>query len=198
MLQRTSRSRPDIAEPSSSGPIAIVKASISGVRSELQPSRATLASKSRGHSSATSSERMCDQTVRRGTSTDCHRHILNAAKNLRELDQKQVDAVSARIDLDLRTGYAFTRFLTNSLRSMGGPLQQATISYGTPMAATKETCRVAIADCPRLLSVSHSGLRRRSLLQSAELRPRRFLEHQGDAQEGRSKCDIQLGPKSSV
>lgn len=57
-------------------------------------------------------------------------HILNAAKNLRDLDQKQVDAVSARIDLDLRTGYAFSRFLTTSLQRMGGPLQQATISYG--------------------------------------------------------------------
>lgn len=59
------------------------------------------------------------------------RHILNAAKSLRDLDQKQVDAVSARIDLDLRTGYAFSRFLTTSLQRMGGPLQQATISYGT-------------------------------------------------------------------
>lgn len=69
-----------------------------------------------------------NSTVRLLTS---QRHILNAAKNLRDLDERQVDAVSARIDLDLRTGYAFTRFLTNSLRAMGGPLQQATISYGT-------------------------------------------------------------------
>lgn len=58
------------------------------------------------------------------------RHILNAAMHLRDLDERQVDAVSARIDLDLRTGYAFTRFLTNSLRSLGGPIEQATISYG--------------------------------------------------------------------
>lgn len=59
-----------------------------------------------------------------------YRHILNAARNLRDLDQRQVDAVSARIDLDLRTGAAFTRFLTNSLRPMGGPIAQALISYG--------------------------------------------------------------------
>ncbi|KAF3770002.1 hypothetical protein M406DRAFT_34535 [Cryphonectria parasitica EP155] len=58
-------------------------------------------------------------------------HILNAAKNLRDLDQRQVDAVSARMDLDLRTGAAFTRFLTSSLRVMGGPIQEALISYGS-------------------------------------------------------------------
>lgn len=58
-------------------------------------------------------------------------HILNAAKNLRDLDDKQVDAVSARIDLDLRTGYAFSRFLTNSLRPLGGPIERATMSYGS-------------------------------------------------------------------
>lgn len=58
-------------------------------------------------------------------------HILNAAKNLRDLDDRQVDAVSARIDLDLRTGYAFTRFLTTSLQSMGGPLERAIMSYGS-------------------------------------------------------------------
>lgn len=58
-------------------------------------------------------------------------HILNAAKNLRDLDDKQVDAVSARIDLDLRTGYAFSRFLTNNLRPMGGPMSQIMLSYGS-------------------------------------------------------------------
>ncbi|CAN8097253.1 unnamed protein product [Discula destructiva] len=58
-------------------------------------------------------------------------HILNAAKNLRDLDDRQVDAVGARIDLDLRTGYAFSRFLTNNLRPLGGPIAQATMSYGS-------------------------------------------------------------------
>lgn len=57
-------------------------------------------------------------------------HILNAARHLRDLDQRQVDAVQARIESDLRTGYAFTRFLTNSLRSLGGPIQNSMISYG--------------------------------------------------------------------
>ncbi|OLN93947.1 DNA topoisomerase 3 [Colletotrichum chlorophyti] len=58
-------------------------------------------------------------------------HILSAARRLTNLDQKQVDAVDARIELDLRIGYAFTRFLTNSLRPLGGALQERTISYGS-------------------------------------------------------------------
>ncbi|KAK3302052.1 DNA topoisomerase [Chaetomium strumarium] len=58
-------------------------------------------------------------------------HILSAARRLVALDEKQVDAVSARIELDLRIGYAFTRFLTLSLRALGGPMSQLTISYGS-------------------------------------------------------------------
>nr|XP_036586540.1 DNA topoisomerase [Colletotrichum truncatum]KAF6797097.1 DNA topoisomerase [Colletotrichum truncatum] len=60
-----------------------------------------------------------------------NRHILSAARRLTDLDQKQVDAVDARIELDLRIGYAFTRFLTISLRPLGGALQERTISYGS-------------------------------------------------------------------
>lgn len=47
-----------------------------------------------------------------------------------DLDKKQVDAVDARIELDLRIGYAFTRFLTNSLRPLGGQMQDLMLSYG--------------------------------------------------------------------
>ncbi len=46
------------------------------------------------------------------------------------LDEKQVNAVNARIELDLRIGFAFTRFLTLSLRPLGGPLSKLTLSYG--------------------------------------------------------------------
>ncbi|TPX12062.1 uncharacterized protein E0L32_007177 [Thyridium curvatum] len=56
-------------------------------------------------------------------------HILNAARNLINLDDRQVDAVAARIELDLRIGYAFTRFLTNNLRTLGGPLAELMLSY---------------------------------------------------------------------
>ncbi|SPQ22350.1 394c2258-f40b-47e6-b071-f2e03bea8657 [Thermothielavioides terrestris] len=58
-------------------------------------------------------------------------HILSAARRLIALDEKQVDAVSARIELDLRIGYAFTRFLTLNLRPLGGPMSNLTISYGS-------------------------------------------------------------------
>ncbi|KAH7354441.1 DNA topoisomerase [Plectosphaerella cucumerina] len=58
-------------------------------------------------------------------------HVLNAARNLVDLDQKQVDAVDTRIELDLRVGLAFTRFLTLSLQALGGPLQEMVISYGS-------------------------------------------------------------------
>ncbi|GKT80915.1 DNA topoisomerase [Colletotrichum tofieldiae] len=70
--------------------------------------------------------------VKRATFSNIERaHILTAARRLTDLDQKQVDAVDARIELDLRIGYAFTRFLTISLRPLGGPLQERTISYGS-------------------------------------------------------------------
>jgi DNA topoisomerase-3 len=46
------------------------------------------------------------------------------------LDEKQVNAVSARIELDLRIGYAFTRFLSNNLKPMGDLLKDMTLSYG--------------------------------------------------------------------
>ena len=59
-----------------------------------------------------------------------HSHILQAAQRLTPLDEKQVDAVNARIELDLRIGFAFTRFLTTGLRVLGGPLAELVLSYG--------------------------------------------------------------------
>ncbi|KAK4186562.1 putative DNA topoisomerase 3 [Podospora australis] len=58
-------------------------------------------------------------------------HILSAARRLVALDQQQVDAVAARIELDLRIGFAFTRFLTNNLRTLGGPMAELMLSYGS-------------------------------------------------------------------
>ncbi|ROT35700.1 DNA topoisomerase [Sodiomyces alkalinus F11] len=58
-------------------------------------------------------------------------HILSAARNLVDLDDRQADAVDTRIELDLRIGYAFTRFLTNTLRPLGGPLLDMMLSYGS-------------------------------------------------------------------
>ncbi|KAJ3569230.1 hypothetical protein NPX13_g6151 [Xylaria arbuscula] len=58
-------------------------------------------------------------------------HIINASKNLISLDHRQVNAVASRIELDLRIGYAFTRFLTTNLKSLGGPFQNLLLSYGS-------------------------------------------------------------------
>ena len=57
-------------------------------------------------------------------------HVLSAARRLSNLDEKQVNAVAARIELDLRIGYAFSRFITNSLRTLRGPMDNLVISYG--------------------------------------------------------------------
>lgn len=64
------------------------------------------------------------------TETDFDSHVLSAARSLAELDEKQVNAVATRIELDLRIGYAFTRFITNNLRPLGGPMEKLTLSYG--------------------------------------------------------------------
>ncbi|KAI2612626.1 DNA topoisomerase [Hypoxylon fragiforme] len=58
-------------------------------------------------------------------------HILNASRNLINLDHKQVNAVASRIELDLRIGYAFSRFLTTNIRSLGGLFSELVISYGS-------------------------------------------------------------------
>ncbi|PGH15987.1 hypothetical protein AJ80_05363 [Polytolypa hystricis UAMH7299] len=58
-------------------------------------------------------------------------HVLQAARNPVELDEFQANAVSARIELDLRIGAAFTRLQTLQLKSLGGPLEDRVISYGS-------------------------------------------------------------------
>ncbi|KAK4217971.1 DNA topoisomerase [Rhypophila decipiens] len=58
-------------------------------------------------------------------------HVISAARNPIALDDKQVEAVAARIELDLRIGYAFTRFLTLNLQTLGGDLAEMVLSYGS-------------------------------------------------------------------
>ncbi|KAL3488489.1 DNA topoisomerase [Aspergillus germanicus] len=58
-------------------------------------------------------------------------HILHAAKTLEELDERQANAVAARIELDLRIGAAFTRLLTLQLQPLHETLEGKTLSYGS-------------------------------------------------------------------
>ena len=57
-------------------------------------------------------------------------HVIHAAQNPIDLDDRQANAVSARIELDLRLGAAFTRYQTLTLQALGGDLADKVISYG--------------------------------------------------------------------
>ena len=46
------------------------------------------------------------------------RHVIHASQNPIRLDEAQAQAVSARIELDLRLGAAFTRMQTLALQNM--------------------------------------------------------------------------------
>ncbi|KAJ1770695.1 DNA topoisomerase 3-alpha [Coemansia sp. RSA 1843] len=56
--------------------------------------------------------------------------IHSAMQNPRDLDMRQVDAVEARTELDLRIGSALTRYQTLRLRSRFAALSEKLISYG--------------------------------------------------------------------
>jgi DNA topoisomerase-3 len=63
-----------------------------------------------------------------------HRHVVQASQNPIRLDEAQANAVSARMELDLRIGAAFTRMQTLSLQSMipvHGEERGKVISYGS-------------------------------------------------------------------
>jgi hypothetical protein len=113
------------------GQIAIEKASISVTRYVRPRGKGTAHSISRGPDLVISRERESSYIELSILPLLIHpRHIINASKNLIALDIRQVNAVASRIELDLRIGYAFTRFLTTSLRSLGEPFPNLLLSYG--------------------------------------------------------------------
>ncbi|KAH3686740.1 hypothetical protein WICPIJ_002283 [Wickerhamomyces pijperi] len=58
-------------------------------------------------------------------------HITHAAKNPIKLDENAVDAVKTRMELDLRTGAAFTRFLCGIFGKYRDKKIISTVSYGS-------------------------------------------------------------------
>lgn len=58
-------------------------------------------------------------------------HIVQAAHSPIDMDERQVNAVAARIELDLRIGAAFTRLQSLQLQSLSDNLKNQTISYGS-------------------------------------------------------------------
>ena len=63
------------------------------------------------------------------TDNQC-RHVIHAAHNPIDLDERQANAVAARIELDLRIGASFTRLQTLELQKLGPQLQERMMSYG--------------------------------------------------------------------
>lgn len=63
--------------------------------------------------------------------------MVRAAQNAINLDERKVNAVAARVELDLRIGAAFTRFTTLTLQTMGGNLSDRVISYGQLLKTKK-------------------------------------------------------------
>ena len=58
-------------------------------------------------------------------------HVVQAANSPIDLDECQVNAVAARIELDLRIGAAFTRLQSLELQRLSEHLQNQIISYGS-------------------------------------------------------------------
>ncbi|OAG36741.1 hypothetical protein AYO21_09014 [Fonsecaea monophora] len=58
-------------------------------------------------------------------------HVIHAAHSPIDMDERQVSAVAARIELDLRIGASFTRLQSLELQRLSDNLRDQTISYGS-------------------------------------------------------------------
>ncbi|OAP54219.1 hypothetical protein AYL99_11320 [Fonsecaea erecta] len=58
-------------------------------------------------------------------------HVIHAAHSPIDMDERQVSAVAARIELDLRIGASFTRLQSLELQRLSDNLQDQIISYGS-------------------------------------------------------------------
>lgn len=121
------------------------------------------------------------------------RHVIQAARRPVLMDDRQVAAVNARIELDLRIGFAFTRMQTRSLQILGSVFDRKVISYGKPVSCMISTK----TDNYRILSISNSWICSRSILARTEFRARTILEYQDNGEVGRYRGDIPLETESS-
>jgi DNA topoisomerase IA len=101
-----------------------------GQRLGRQRIRATITSRLKEHSLVTQNGRKPVLYTTMSISANCVRHVLRAAMHPVDLDERQVNAVAARIELDLRLGAAFTRYQTMQLQCMADSLANRVISYG--------------------------------------------------------------------
>ena len=103
-----------------------------GRKYDIKQEKQIQESRSNGQSSVTLNERrfsLCRSEGKARVLTTI-RHVLQAARNPVDLDDRQANAVAARIELDLRIGASFTRLQTLQLQSLGGALDGRIISYG--------------------------------------------------------------------
>lgn len=85
--------------------------------------------------------------------------MIRAAHNPINLDDRQVNAVSARFELDLRLGAAFTRFQTLTLKTLGGDLEDRIISYGQLFLQFVPCLHLRMLTLYRIMSIPHTWFR---------------------------------------
>lgn len=105
-------------------------------------------------------------------------HVIRAAQNPVLLDERQVNAVGARTEVDLRLGAVFTRFQTLTLQLMGGDLEDRVVSYGRYQPQQQLSSK-HLSHSYRIMSVPYSWFCCRSVFSCPEIRARKILEYQG-------------------
>lgn len=158
---------------------------------------------------------MSNPTFQLSDVLDCS-EIHRAMQNPVQLDQRQVDAVDARMELDLRVGASFTRFQTLSFQDWFPDLKDGVVSYGMPERSTCATAKMrrqenklqykrlthhTFLTCTlvlRTLPVPHIGVCCGSIQESRELYTRVILEVGGEAQQGWCRSKLCMAAWTSL